>query len=80
MENFAFLILDFSEEKQNWTQLIAFPKNPHGWTSILGKFTVDPCFPLNSGAKFEFNATDRGKRDKGGNLQLFAFDDHRQQR
>ena len=26
MEKFAFLILDFSQEKQNWTQLIAFPK------------------------------------------------------
>ena len=27
MEKVAFLILDFSQEKQNWTELIAFPKN-----------------------------------------------------
>ena len=26
MEKVAFLILDFSQGKQNWTQLIAFPK------------------------------------------------------
>ena len=22
-------------------------QNPHGWTSILGKLSVDPCFPLS---------------------------------
>ena len=26
MEKVAFLILDFSQEKQNWTKLIAFPR------------------------------------------------------
>ena len=26
MEKVAFLIVDFLQEKQNWTELIAFPK------------------------------------------------------
>ena len=27
METFTFFIVDFSQGKQNWTELIAFPKN-----------------------------------------------------
>ena len=38
----------FLARKAKLDSINSISQNPHGWTSILGKLSVDPCFPLNN--------------------------------
>ena len=36
----------FLARKAKLDSINSISQNPHVWTSILGKLSVDPCFPL----------------------------------
>ena len=37
----------FLARKAKLDSINSISQNPHGWTSILAKLSVDPCFPLS---------------------------------
>ena len=43
----ATIIVADLDNKANLYLIITISKNPHGWTFILSKVSVDACFPLS---------------------------------